>query len=255
MASPIALSAPGKAGSGGDGFKRAQLEVRDPPKSGKTTPGPHRSNINFQFNPKELKIAKSAKWKRESQRNRRSSSVPEFSGSDPVKLTLEMFLDETDESDTTNKASVVDTVEQLFSLVVPTKESLSAGKACPPVAIFRWGGMTGFVAYVSQVDVTYSLFSPGGTPIRATAKVTLEELSPEFPPQNPSSGTDRVHSTHRTIEGDSLATLAYREYGDSTRWRDIAELNAMNDPMRLLPGTTLLLPAPDDLTTRGTAGA
>lgn len=251
--SPVAFTAAGGAAQGSDSFKHAQLEVRDPPRSGSTTPGGVRSTIDFQFNPKELKVAKSAKWKRESQRNRRSSSVPEFSGSEPVKLTVEMFLDGTDKN--ASPSGVVTTVEQLFSLVVPTRESLSSGKACPPVVIFRWGGLTGFVAYVSQVQVTYSLFSPGGTPIRAVAQVSLEELTPDYPPQNPTSGGEHVRSTHRTVEGDTLAALAHREYGDASRWRDIAEVNGMDDPMRLPPGTTLLLPAPDDLSSKDVARA
>lgn len=251
--SPVAFTAAGGAAQGSDSFKHAQLEVRDPPRSGQTTPGGVRSTIDFQFNPKELKVAKSATWKRESQRNRRSSSVPEFSGSEPVKLTVEMFLDATDKN--ASQTGVVTTVEQLFSLVVPTKESLSAGKACPPVVIFRWGGLTGFVAYVSQVQVTYSLFAPGGTPIRAVAQVSLEELTPDYPPQNPTSGSDRVRSTHVSVDGDSLPALAHREYGDASRWRDIAAVNGMDDPMRLAPGTTVLLPAADDLPSREAARA
>lgn len=249
--SPVAFSASAGSTSAGDSVEHAQLEVRDPPKSGSTTPGGRRSTIDFQFNPKELKVSKSAKWKRESQRNRRSSSVPEFSGSDPVKLTLDAFLDASDTQD----SSVVDAVEKLFSLVVPTKESLDAGKACPPVVIFRWGGLTGFVAYVSQVSVTYSLFTQGGTPIRATAQVSLEELTPDYPPQNPTSGSDRVRDTHRVVEGDTLPELAHRHYGDPSTWRDVAQANGMDDPMTLRPGTTLLLPAADDLAGSGVAHA
>lgn len=252
--SPVAFTATASS-SGGMGsapkLEHAFLEVRDPPKSGSTQPGGPRGRVDFQFNPKELKVSKSAKWKRESQRNKKSSSVPEFSGSDPVKLVLDMFLDASDAMD----SSVVKAVEALFALVVPTKESLSAGKACPPVVIFRWGGLTGFVAYVSQVQVTYSLFTPSGTPVRATAQVSLEELTPDYPPQNPTSGSDRVRSTHRVVEGDSLAALAHREYGDAGLWRDIAAANGMDDPMRLLPGTTLLLPAADDLVSKAVTRA
>ena len=244
--SPVAFSAT-SASTGGKAsapkLEHAYFEVREPPASGSTTPGGVRGQIDFQFNPKELKIAKSAKWKRETQRNRKSSAVPEFSGSDPVKLTLDMFLDAT----ATMDGSVVAVVESLFALVIPTKESLAAGKGCPPVVIFRWGGLTGFVAYVSQVQVTYSLFAASGTPVRATAQVSLDELTPDFPPQNPTSGSDRVRNTHRVVDGDSLASLAFREYGDAGRWRDIAAVNAIDDPMRIRPGMTLLLPAADDL--------
>lgn len=244
--SPVAFSATSASSAGSASapkLEHAFLEVREPPASGSTTAGGVRGRVDFQFNPKELKIAKSAKWKRESQRNRRSSAVPEFSGSEPVKLTLDMFLDATEKMD----GSVVAAVEKLFALVVPTSESLSAGKACPPVVIFRWGGLTGFVAFVTQVQVTYSLFTPSGTPVRATAQVALEELTPEYPAQNPTSGSDHLRNTHIVVAGDTLAGLAFREYGDAGRWRDIADVNGIDDPLRIRPGMTLMLPAADDL--------
>lgn len=251
--SPLAFAATaltsGQQGSKGPpaqaSIEHAFLEVRDPPPKGKSQPGGRRDEIKFQFNPKELKLSKSAKWKRDPQRNKKSSGVPQYNGSDPVKFTVDMFLDAT----TTMDDSVVKTVEKLFKLTVPTDESLSSTrKACPPVVIFHWGGLTGFVCFVSQVSVTYSLFTPGGTPVRAVAQVTLEELTPEFPPQNPTSGSYRPRRTHRIVEGDSLQSVAWREYGDAARWREIADLNGIDDPMRLAPGTTVLLPAAEDLT-------
>ena len=44
-------------------------------------------------------------------------------------------------------------------------------------------------------------------------------------------------------EGDSLAGVAYREYGDPGLWRGIAAFNAIDDPMRLSPGTRVLVPS------------
>jgi nucleoid-associated protein YgaU len=52
---------------------------------------------------------------------------------------------------------------------------------------------------------------------------------------------------HRVVTGDTLALLAWREYGDPAAWRDIARANGIDDPMRLAPGTELLLPAAEEL--------
>jgi nucleoid-associated protein YgaU len=43
-------------------------------------------------------------------------------------------------------------------------------------------------------------------------------------------------------DGDSLPSIAYRAYGDATRWRTIAEANHIDDPLRLRRGTPLMLP-------------
>ena len=45
------------------------------------------------------------------------------------------------------------------------------------------------------------------------------------------------------IEGDSLQSIAFRELrARPTYWRAIAELNGIDDPMRITPGTVLIVP-------------
>jgi nucleoid-associated protein YgaU len=248
VASPIAFTAAGAPanGNGAGGrpkLERAFLELRDPPvDKGSLQPGPQRGRIDFQFNPKELAVGKSAKWSREAQKGSKKSGVPEFKGSEPSKVTLEMFLDATEKQDD----KVVQTVEQLFACCVPTDESHDKKKGSPPWVVFHWGGLTGFTAYVSSVQVKYTLFTPGGMPIRATATVTIEEISGEQPGQNPTSGGP-ARRLHRVVAGDTLASIAWREYGDPALWRALADRNGIDDPMRLRSGATLLVPAAEDL--------
>jgi nucleoid-associated protein YgaU len=46
-------------------------------------------------------------------------------------------------------------------------------------------------------------------------------------------------------EGQTLAWIAYQEYGDSGYWRHIAETNDLADPLDLRPGQVLkLVPLP-----------
>ncbi|MBF6471355.1 CIS tube protein [Nocardia gipuzkoensis] len=248
MPAPIAFSAT-SAGGAQSGSSRpkllhAFLEVRDPPvEKGSLQPGPRRGQIDFQFNPKELSVTKSAKWNRDAQKGSKKSGVPEFKGADPAKLTLEMFLDAGAEHDT----KVVDTVEQLFACCVPTNESHDKKKGSPPWVIFHWGGLTGFTAYVSSVAVKYTLFTPGGLPIRGTATVTIEEIAGDQAKQNPTSGSLTARKVHTVVAGDTLASIAWREYGDPTRWRAVAVANGIDDPMRLRPGAQLLIPAAEEL--------
>ncbi|MFP1624764.1 LysM peptidoglycan-binding domain-containing protein [Streptomyces sp. 5K101] len=233
-------------GSGGSRPKleRAYLELRQPPADGgTTTPGPRMGQIDFQFNPKELTLAKIAKWERKTAKGAKKAGPAEFKGAGPSKLTLEMFFDATAKQDD----SVVSAVESLLSCCVPTDQTHQRQQGVPPWVILHWGGLTGFVAYVSQVQAKYTLFTPGGLPIRATCQVTLEEISGPMPGQNPTSGALAARRVHRVVSGDTLALLAWREYGDPAAWRDIAEANGIDDPMRLAPGTELLLPAAEEI--------
>ena len=251
-ASPVTFTAAGGSGSGKGGappqLTHAYLQLHEPPKDGSTAnPGAELMRIPFQFNPKELSLSKNAKWKRDAQRNAKKSGVPEFTGADPCKLSLEMFFDATDNMD----ATVVKRVEQLFSCCVPTDSSRDAKKGSPPWVVFHWGGMVGFPSYVSSVTAKYTLFTPGGTPVRALCTVTLEEISGEQPGQNPTSGALAARDTHVVVAGDTLHSVAYRAYGRPSLWREIAHANNVDDPMRLRPGTTLLVPALEEIEAAG----
>lgn len=252
-ASPVTFTAAGGSGSAGGGgappqLTHAYLQLHEPPKDGGTAnPGPELARIPFQFNPRELSLSKNAKWKRDAQRNAKKSGVPEFTGAEPCKLSLEMFFDATDTMD----AKVVKRVEQLFSCCVPTDSSRDAKKGSPPWVVFHWGGMVGFPSYVSSVTAKYTLFTPGGTPVRALCTVTLEEISGEQPGQNPTSGALAARDTHVVVAGDTLHSVAYRAYGRPSLWREIAHANGVEDPMRLRPGTALLVPALEEIEAAG----
>ena len=117
-----------------------------PSKSGSGgTPGAERGSIAFQFNPKEVTIAKSAKWERKTAKGAKKAGPPEFSGAEPCKLTVEMFFDATG----THDGSVVAAVEKLFACCVPTEESAGQKKPTPPLVVLHWGRTTSFPAFVT----------------------------------------------------------------------------------------------------------
>jgi len=245
MTAPVTFTAAGGDTGTPSNLQHAYLELREPPADGGTaTPGSAvLGRIDFQFNPKELSLAKNAKWKRDKQRNAKKAGPPEFTGSDPCKLTLEMFFDATDNMD----GKVVKAVEQLFNCCVPTDKSRQGKKGSPPWVIFHWGGLTSFPAYMSSVTAKYTLFTPAGRPVRALCTVTLEEISGEQGGQNPTSGALAARDVHVVVAGDTLPSVAYNAYGDAGLWREIAVANEVDDPLRLRPGTRLLVPAPEEL--------
>ncbi len=101
---------------------------------------------------------------------------------------------------------------------------------------------------MTSVSAKFTLFSSAGTPIRAVCSVTMEEMpGEEFRKQNPTSGSYDVRRVHRTVAGDSLASVAFNEYGSPTAWRPLAAFNGIDDPLRVPTGTVLMLPSPDEL--------
>lgn len=248
MATATSTGAPGAVGAPTapkpGKLEHAYLSICEPSSDGSLTKaGPELHRLDFQFNPKELALTKTASWGRGTSRNSKKSGPPQYNGPQPGKLTLEMFFDASD----TQSSSVVSRVELLFECCVPTKASHQQKKGSPPFVLFRWGPLTGFLAYLSSVAAKYTLFTAEGMPIRAVCTVTLEELAGEPPGQNPTSGGLVPRRMHVVVEGDTLAGVAYREYGDAALWRAVAQVNGIDDPLRLRPGRHLLLPSLDEL--------
>jgi nucleoid-associated protein YgaU len=251
MAESIALrsQAPATKGSSGGATSvvHAELELFEAKKApGGAKPGGKLGGIEFQFNPKEVTIAKSAKWESKPAKGAAKAGAAEFMGAEPCKLSLEMFLDASAKQDNT----VMERVDQLMSCCVPTSSTSGTAKAMPPLVVFKWGGLTSFPGFITKVSAKFTLFSSGGTPLRAVCTVELEEMPGGKGGQNPTSRAASARRVHVLVAGETLAGLAYREYGDQHQWRLIAEFNNIDDPLRVPSGTAIRLPARDDLAAR-----
>jgi nucleoid-associated protein YgaU len=219
----------------------AKIELLEPGQAA-GRPGPLIKEIAFQLNPKELTMAKTAKWETKNQKKASSAPPASYQGPEPQKLTVEMYFD----ASLARDASVVQQVEDLFKATAPTEKSKGTKTPSPPWVRFMWGGLSGFVGYITSVSAKYTLFAPSGMPIRAVCTVAMTELAAEQGRQNPTSGGLQPRRLHVVREGDSLAGIAYREYGRSALWRALADVNGIDDPMRLRPGRSILLPVAEE---------
>jgi nucleoid-associated protein YgaU len=211
--------------------ERALVKAFIKPKDGGDT-------LTCRFNPSEYTISKSGNWQKTPTKAARSAPTPEFTGANPRNMQMELFFDGW-EGDSGDVSRDVDT---LLEWTNPTQKSLGDNKPNPPILVFHWGPKSYFDAYLKQVSAKFTLFGGDGTPLRATANVTLEEVPDEPGAQNPSSGGVAGRRTHVVLEGDTLHSIAFGEYGDPALWRGVAAANGVDDPLRLAPGTRLLVP-------------
>ncbi|MEU6117236.1 LysM peptidoglycan-binding domain-containing protein [Streptomyces sp. NPDC047117] len=238
---------PGKGkGGAGKSLVRATLAIHQPPLGYSTKPGGLISTFHFDFNPAQLALSRRAEWKTTPTAAVRDGALPEFMGAAPREMTVEVFLDKSGEPDSNE---VRKNVEALFSCCEVTSASIAAKQPSTPWVVFEWGSFSTarFTAYVSAVDAQYTLFGTTGVPIRATCQVQLHEIPSQTAGQNPTSGALTARRVHRVVAGDSLQFLAFREYGDATAWRTIAEANNIDNPAQLRPGIELMLPAAEEV--------
>ena len=104
-------------------------------------------------------------------------------------------------------------------------------KGRPPVVVFQWGSTWSFKAVITSIKERFTLFLPDGTPVRSTLDVTFQQVQDkdQHPPTNPTSGGVGGERVWSVSEGDTLAWIAYKEYGDANRWRLIADANRLTD--------------------------
>lgn len=208
----------------------------------------------FRYNPTEYTVTKSARWNRPPTRAAESSTPPEFTGSDPTKIGMEIFFDAFE----VPAGDVSGDIDTLLTWTRPTPVSIARGLAQPPLLRFVWGTnpvLQGFQGYLKSVQAKYTMFRSDGTPVRATATISLEEVAPEVPGQNPTSGAREGRRAHVVAQGESLQSIAYSEYGRAALWRGLAAFNELDDPMRVAPGTELLLPTAAEAVRLSEAGA
>ncbi|GGJ64411.1 CIS tube protein [Streptomyces brasiliensis] len=240
--------ATGSRSGAGKSLIRATLAIHEPPKGKSRTPGSIIETFGFDFNPAQLSLTRRAQWKVTPAQTERKGSLPEFMGAQPRELNLEIFLDSSAEP-TSN--TVLKKIESLLACCEVTSTSVAAKQPSPPWVVFEWGSFSTarFTAYVSAVEASYTLFSTTGVPIRATCRLQLHEVPSKTAGQNPTSGALTVQRVHRVVAGDSLQSLAWREYGSAAAWRSIAEANGIDDPSQLRTGVELVLPAAEEVRT------
>ena len=201
--------------------------------------------LRFKYNPEQYTIEKSAEWNRPQAPGAESTPEPDYTSTNPTTVSMEIFFDAFEEL----QGDVTRDVETLFTWTKPTPVSRIGGTAQPPLLMFQWGSsstLSDFRGFLRSVSARFTLFRVDGTPIRATCNIRLEEVPHETARQNPTSGSRPGMRVHVLTEGETLHSVAWTEYRQARYWRGLAAFNDIDDPMRVEPGSTLLLPSPRD---------
>jgi len=121
-----------------------------------------------------------------------------------------------------------------------------------PTLTFMWGPPGAAFMYdvkLTGATIDYKRFDPSGIPLRADVALTLQEQPSLLAsmPTNPTSGGLPGRRIHVMSEGENLQTVSTASYGVPRYWRAIAEVNGIDDPLRVSPGRRLYLPNASEL--------
>jgi hypothetical protein len=199
------------------------------------------TEMNFRFNPTQLQLGKEANYQGSNTRASEEGGQEQFSNPGTRTLQFSVLLDEW-EAPVGAGADVGSMVDTLQKWCNPEPGSTPPS---PPTAMFVWGKFR-FIGQLKSVNATFNLFRRDGSPARAEVQVSMRERPEPGQAQNPTSGGPAGRRSRRVVEGDTLPSIAYRELGDPNLWRVLAEMNRIDDPMSVGPGTQLLIPSRAD---------
>lgn len=111
-----------------------------------------------------------------------------------------------------------------------------------PRVTFSWGGIQ-FTGIITDVKENYTMFLADGMPVRAKVDVNFKSVYDISTGKRMSPLESPDRTKIKTVrQGDSLWSIAAREYEDAEKWKVIAKENGILNPLELSPGQTLKLP-------------
>lgn len=198
------------------------------------------TELTFMFNPTEYRLSQRVNV-HHPENTAKPAAGAQYVGTGPLRISMQLFFDDFASA----QGDVTPKINKLLKWQKPAKEGEP-----PPLVKFQWSNKyldeEDFKGVIEDLTVTYTVFRRDGTPIQAKVDVTLVGATELKAGTNPTSHAMDTRRVRVVIEGESLATIAHAELGRPGYWRAIAELNGIDDPLRLAPGTSLLIPSPAD---------
>jgi nucleoid-associated protein YgaU len=193
---------------------------------------PGESAFDLLFNPNTYSIGK-ANHIAEAAVPGLNAPILQFVNGNARTVDMDLFFDSYEKRTDVSKET-----DKIYKLLM-----IDPNTHAPPICKLAWGSLT-MDAVLDHVTGKFTLFLADGTPVRATLTASFKEYFDvdKLVRLDPTHSAD--HRKTRVVRSaDRLDIIASEEYGDSGKWRPIAEANNMDDPEDLVPGHVLIIPA------------
>lgn len=167
-----------------------------------------------------------------------SAATQRFNVKKPEEMAFEFLFDCTGIINGVKKDSIHEEVEAFKQMLLEYDSASHEPKHFKLV----WGNFI-FKGRCNALSITYKLFNPDGSPIRAVCKASFKgsvEETLRVATENPQSA-DLTH--YRIVKmGDTLPLMCYSIYGDSKYYLQVAMVNKLDNFRHLIPGSELFFP-------------
>ncbi|CAD0007542.1 CIS tube protein [Flavobacterium chungangense] len=177
----------------------------------------------FMINPDTIKIQKSIEYN-EQQAPATSSASQKYKSTPSDKLSFEIIIDCTGIVDA-KRIDMAQEIEALETIIYTYNGKIHR----PNFVKVQWGQNITFNGVLDSIDISYTLFKPDGSPLRAKISLAFSQyISPKSvtmidAPQSP----DLTHIVNVT-EGMSLPQLCLQTWDDDSLYIQVAQFNNLN---------------------------
>jgi len=195
------------------------------------------------INPETYTLDYKLKFSESGQGHGTSGKQLKYEYTSPEEITFEFLFDDTGIIDGKPRDSIADDIKKFKKVLIEYK-----GDTHEPYHFkLVWGKNSIFKGRVTEVGITYKMFNPDGTPIRAVVKVKFKssiEEQKRAAKENKSS-PDLTH-IRKVKAGDTLPLMCQMIYGDPKYYLQVAAFNELENFRYLKPGTDLIFPPVDN---------
>lgn len=162
-----------------------------------------------------------------------------YEKTEPEEMTFEFLFDNTGIIDGKARESVADDLKKFKAMLIEFK-----GDAHQPHIIkLIWGKNSVFKGRVLELGITYKLFNPDGSPIRAVAKVKFKSTIEEKKRAAKENKKSPDLTQRRLVKaGDTLPLLCHQVYGNAAYYLAVAAANGLGNFRYLPPGLEIVFP-------------
>lgn len=199
-------------------------------------------DFEVQVNPETISYNRSIEYSNEEPVGINAPS-PKFKNYGPEKITFQLIFDGTGViPGSEGKGEPDDVNKQLMDFEKAVFNFNGSEHGPKPVAI-KWASLALEECFIEQYDITYTLFSPDGNPIRATVDLGFQGHTSEKTREKEANKSSPDLTHVKTVRmGDELFLMCNDVYKDPNYFLQVAENNNIINFRNLNIGDKLLFP-------------
>lgn len=236
---------------------RIRITAYRPPKNQRRNPYESKNKIEdkefeVQANPEQYSMKYGAEYTSKNQAPGKSGYSPKWKKTKPGALSLDFIFDGTGAipeykpgagneppEATFRQKDVQDAIKEFKEITIHVNSETHE----PNYLVIVWGKSLVYYCRLTDMNITYKLFSPDGRPLRAVINANFQEVIYEgLDRSNPPKESPDVTHVRTVKDGDTLTEMAGQIYGDEHYYLSVARANKLIQFRNLRPGAQIHFP-------------